>query len=536
MKRLILLIFLLSSLSAIAQTSQPRYELLTATGTDTYAVTVQQAQTVLVNGFSFRVKFTNANTGASTLNVNSSGAVALRQADGTALESGDIEAGTWRTVVYDGTASQWRLSGGGGGGGGGSGTVTSVAASVPSFLSVSGSPITSSGTLAFSLSGTALPTTSGGTGLTALGTAYQGLRINAGATALEYYTPTSNPTTNIGDIIQVTSTSGGVGVFGRLGIGTASQQLRVNAGATALEYFTPSSSSAMSSLSAASGTNTIDNTTYNQEWQWNSLTSATGLKLSSTSTAAASNTQKLLEVAQSGANATGSQTTHSLYITNTKSGTNASNIAGYFSASGATNNYSVYAPNGTAMFGPGTGFSTERLTVLGISGNNIIRLFNSGGTERFAFTDAGLLTQSPASRGSASNAVSTISGTWAPINGTFTSTHLALTPTYNSTGSYSGIAYGIDFNPTLTSTTGLTNIALRMTSGNLLMGTTLTHASAKVDIQSTTQGVVLPRMTKTQRDAISSPTTGLMVYQTDNTPGLRVWNGTNWMRYTETAD
>ena len=46
------------------------------------------------------------------------------------------------------------------------GTVTSVAASVPAFLSITGSPITTSGTLAFGLSGTALPTTSGGTGLT----------------------------------------------------------------------------------------------------------------------------------------------------------------------------------------------------------------------------------------------------------------------------------------------------------------------------------------------------------------------------------
>jgi hypothetical protein len=50
------------------------------------------------------------------------------------------------------------------------GTVTSVAATVPSFLSVAGSPITSSGTLAISLSGTALPAANGGTGLTASGT------------------------------------------------------------------------------------------------------------------------------------------------------------------------------------------------------------------------------------------------------------------------------------------------------------------------------------------------------------------------------
>ena len=46
------------------------------------------------------------------------------------------------------------------------GTVTSVALSVPSFLSVTGSPITSSGTLALSYSGTALPVANGGTGST----------------------------------------------------------------------------------------------------------------------------------------------------------------------------------------------------------------------------------------------------------------------------------------------------------------------------------------------------------------------------------
>jgi len=46
------------------------------------------------------------------------------------------------------------------------GTVTSVAASVPSFLSISGSPITTSGTLAITYSGTALPIANGGTAQT----------------------------------------------------------------------------------------------------------------------------------------------------------------------------------------------------------------------------------------------------------------------------------------------------------------------------------------------------------------------------------
>jgi hypothetical protein len=48
------------------------------------------------------------------------------------------------------------------------GTVTSVAMTVPSFLSVSGSPITTSGTLAVTLSGTALPVANGGSGATTL--------------------------------------------------------------------------------------------------------------------------------------------------------------------------------------------------------------------------------------------------------------------------------------------------------------------------------------------------------------------------------
>ena len=47
------------------------------------------------------------------------------------------------------------------------GTVTSVAATVPAFLSITGSPITTSGTLAISYSGTALPAVNGGTAQTA---------------------------------------------------------------------------------------------------------------------------------------------------------------------------------------------------------------------------------------------------------------------------------------------------------------------------------------------------------------------------------
>lgn len=72
--------------------------------------------------------------------------------------------------------------------------------------------------------------------------------------------------------------------------------------------------------------------------------------------------------------------------------------------------------------------------------------------------------------------------------------------------------------------------------GNTLVGAGTQNASAAFEVLSTTQGLLLPRMTKTQRDAIASPAAGLAIYQTDNTPGLRVYNGTNWIKYSESTD
>ncbi len=52
--------------------------------------------------------------------------------------------------------------------------------------------------------------------------------------------------------------------------------------------------------------------------------------------------------------------------------------------------------------------------------------------------------------------------------------------------------------------------------------------SAMLDIKSDTAGFLPPRMTETQRDAISNPATGLIIYQTDGTAGLYQYNGTAW--------
>jgi hypothetical protein len=52
------------------------------------------------------------------------------------------------------------------------------------------------------------------------------------------------------------------------------------------------------------------------------------------------------------------------------------------------------------------------------------------------------------------------------------------------------------------------------------VGTNSPHASAALDIESTTKGLLTPRMTAAQRAAIGTPANGLVVYQTDSTQGL----------------
>ncbi len=54
--------------------------------------------------------------------------------------------------------------------------------------------------------------------------------------------------------------------------------------------------------------------------------------------------------------------------------------------------------------------------------------------------------------------------------------------------------------------------------------------SSMLDVSSTSAGMLVPRMTEAQRDAISSPATGLLIYQTDNTAGFYYWDGSAWTK------
>lgn len=59
------------------------------------------------------------------------------------------------------------------------------------------------------------------------------------------------------------------------------------------------------------------------------------------------------------------------------------------------------------------------------------------------------------------------------------------------------------------------------------IGTTSPDASAKLEVNSTSKGLLTPRMTSTQRSSITSPANGLLVYQTDGVTGFYLNTGTS---------
>jgi len=68
----------------------------------------------------------------------------------------------------------------------------------------------------------------------------------------------------------------------------------------------------------------------------------------------------------------------------------------------------------------------------------------------------------------------------------------------------------------------------KASTDNIGMGTNSPNASALLDVSSTTKGILFPRMTSTQRAAISTPAVGLIVYQTDATEGTYEYTSSGW--------
>ena len=70
-------------------------------------------------------------------------------------------------------------------------------------------------------------------------------------------------------------------------------------------------------------------------------------------------------------------------------------------------------------------------------------------------------------------------------------------------------------------------------NNKLAIGTNSPNTSAILDVSSSSKGILIPRMTASQKNAISSPTTGLLIFQTDSPTDFYYYNGSSWISLTE---
>jgi hypothetical protein len=117
-----------------------------------------------------------------------------------------------------------------------------------------------------------------------------------------------------------------------------------------------------------------------------------------------------------------------------------------------------------------------------------------------------------------------INSRFAPTSGTAVYNTALINPTINQTGSANGITRGLYINPTLTAAADFR--AIEASNGGAYINTTSVQASAILQADSTSKGFLPPRMTTTQKNAITA-VAGLVVYDS-TTNKLQCYNGSTW--------
>jgi hypothetical protein len=184
---------------------------------------------------------------------------------------------------------------------------------------------------------------------------------------------------------------------------------------------------------------------------------------------------------------------------------------------GATNNYGFYGDIAS-------GTNRWNLYMAGTASNYMAGNLGIGATNADVFSRGDSRILGISGSANASVAINAATGSTAflqlGVNNTRTfQLQSDATQTYIGTGTATPLIFTIAFNER----------ARIDVNGNFGVGTNASNnASAKVQIDSTTQGFLPPRMTAAQKAAISTPATGLIIYQTDGTAGLYFYDGSSW--------
>ena len=305
--------------------------------------------------------------------------------------------------------------------------------------------------------------------------------------------------------------------------------------------------SALSSLTSATATNTIDNGGFKQTWTWNGLTgNNTGLEISTNAPQSSWNNGSLIKLIKYGdilANIL--EKSVLLDINNESFGTSNSPV-GINVRAGAYANHS----RGIAIeVGVRTGLKEDGN--IQINSNSFLKFMNAA-HDNYAYIRQFYHWKQFMIASEPTGVIVYYSNGWYNIGfdqkvkhsfsfvGTTrmmyalnadvgASSYVSVT-THASAIEHNNGVLQFACNTGLTPNSGFTPnwmLALNGSTSNVGVGTTTPNASAMLDVSSTTKGFAPPRMTTTQRDAIASPMAGLMLYNTTDNK-LQCYNGTIW--------
>jgi nitrogen fixation protein len=186
----------------------------------------------------------------------------------------------------------------------------------------------------------------------------------------------------------------------------------------------------------------------------------------------------------------------------------------------------AYAANGSTDVAMCDFIDNNGMTTLGGRASSYLRIMSERNPGAPAVSFTGTL-----------NFINLTTATSSFLSNSSTGNYNAINVNYTINRSGAGIMRGFYYNPTITSLGGSVHNAIETTSGNLIfnnancvVNSSSINASAVLQADSTTKGFLPPRMTTTQKNAITSPAAGLQVYDTTLNQ-MSYYNGTTWINF-----